>query len=96
MMEYIQHILLPYINEERKNLKLSNDHPALVIYNNFKGQCTPDILTFLDQKNINVILIPPNCTDHLQLLGHSVNKAVKDQLRCQFQACYAQEVCHQF
>ena len=95
IMEYIQHILLPYINEKRKNLKLSNDHPALVICNNFKGLCTPDILIFLDQKNINVILIP-NCTDHLQPLGHSVNKAVKDQLHSQYQAHYAQEVAINF
>ena len=84
MKEYIQHVLLPYIDEKRKNLKLANDYPALVTYDNFKGQCTPDILTLLDVRNINIVLIPPNCTDRLQLLDLSVNKAVKDQLRSQF------------
>ena len=95
MKEYIQHVLLPYIDEKRKNLKLANDYPALVTYDNFKGQCTPDILTLLDVKNINVVLIPPNCTDRLQPLDLSVNNAVKDQLRSQFQAWYAQEICRQ-
>ena len=95
MKEYIHCILLPYIDEKRKNLKLASDYPALVIYDNFKGQCTSDILTLLDQNNINVILIPPNCTDRLQPLDLSVNKAVKDHLRSQFQAWYAQELCSQ-
>lgn len=41
-------------------------------------------------------MIPPNCTDRLQPLDLSINKAVKDHLRSQFQAWYAQEICHQF
>ena len=40
-------------------------------------------------------LIPPNCTDRLQPLDLSVNKAAKDFLRDQFREWYAKQVCMQ-
>ena len=46
---------------------------------------TKDLLTFLDDSNIHVVLIPANCTDKLQSLDLSVNKASKDFLRSEFQ-----------
>ena len=95
MKEYVDNILLPYVKEKRTNLNLADDYPALVLFDNFKAQCTPRLLTLLDQNNINVVLIPPNCTDRLQPLDVSVNKAVKNQLQTQFQSWYAQQVCHQ-
>ena len=95
MKEYIDNILLPYIKEKRRNLNLADDYPALVLFDNFKAQCTSNLFTLLDQNNINVVLIPANCTDRLQPLDVSVNKAVKNQLRTQFQSWYAQQVCHQ-
>ena len=42
---------------------------------------------------MNVILIPPNCTDRLQPLDVSVNKAAKEFLHNEFQEWYAQQVC---
>ena len=95
MKEYIEHIILPFIHGKRKQLKLADDYPPLLTFDNFKAQCTPAILTLLDQNNINVVLIPPNCTDHLQLLDLSVNKSVKAHLRSEFQSWYAREVCAQ-
>ena len=95
MKEYIDNMLLPYIKEKRRNLNLADDYPALVLFDNFKAQCTSNLLTLLDQNKINVVLIPANCTDRLQPLDVSVNKAVKNQLRTQFQSWYARQVCHQ-
>ena len=86
MKEYVEHILLPYIDGKWKSLNLANDFPASVLFDNFKAQCTTAVLTLLDQNNINVVLIPPNCTDRLQPLDISVNKAVKDKLRELFQS----------
>ena len=60
--EYTEDILLPYIKEKRRSLILADDYPALVLFDNFKAQCTPDFLTLLDQNNVNAVLIPPNCT----------------------------------
>ena len=36
--QYIMHILLPYLLEKRKELKLIPTYPALVLFDNFKGQ----------------------------------------------------------
>ena len=90
---YIINILLPYLDQKKKELKLDANHRALLIFDNFKGQCTENTLTFLDSNNVNVDLIPPNCTDRLQPLDLSVNKAGKEFLRRQFQTWYAQNVC---
>ena len=66
MKEYVEYILVPYIDRKRNSLSLVNNFPALVLFDNFKAQCTTAIIILLDQNNINVVLIPPNYTDHLQ------------------------------
>ena len=43
-------ILLPYIIEKRKELKLSADYPALVLYDNFTGQGTQELFDILQSK----------------------------------------------
>ena len=91
MRQYIDKIILPYLCQKRKELKLPPEQPAVMIFNNFKGQCTKELLKFLDSNNIDVILIPPNCTDRLQPL--SINKAAKEFLRKQFHKWYAKQVC---
>ena len=85
MKEYIHQIILPYVQAKRKDLKLHPTHPALVIYDEFKGQLTPAVFTLLEENDILVVKVPPNCTDRLQPMDLSVNKAVKDFLRRKFQ-----------
>ena len=93
MHQYITKIILPYIRSKRKELKLPDDHPAVLIFDNFKGQCTSQLLTLLDTNSISVVLVPPNCTDRLQPLDLSVNKAAKEFLRRQFHEWYAKQIC---
>lgn len=95
MKLYITDVILPYLHQARQKLGLSPTHRALLIFDNFKGQCTEVLLKLLDAKNINVILIPANCTDRLQPLDLSINKAAKEFLRNQFQQWYASQVCLQ-
>ena len=47
-------------------------------------QITPDFLKALEENNILVVEIPPNCTDRLQLLDLAVNKPLKDQMKRHF------------
>ena len=96
MKDYVEKIIIPYLQKKKEELKLLPDHPALLLFDNFKAQCTTPLLQTLDNNNINVLLIPPNCTDRLQPLDISVNKAAKEFLRGKFQKWYAQEVCSQF
>jgi len=78
MKEYINNIIVPYVQRKRKDLKLASNYPALAIYDEFKGQLTPEILSLLDANRIFVVKVLPNCTDRLQPMDSSVNKAVKE------------------
>lgn len=89
---YINNILLPYVEGKRKDSGESST-PALVIFDRFKGQCTPHILSLLAKNNIHIAVVPGNCTDRLQPLDISVNKSVKEFLRGRFQQWYADQIC---
>ena len=68
-------------------------HPALVIFDNFSAQTTETIVQLLEDNHVRIAMIPPNCTDQLQPLDVSVNKAVKEFLRQQFETWYTTQVC---
>ena len=85
MNEYLEHIILPYIRNKRAQLKLADNYPALLT---FAMHCPHP-----DPPNINVVLIPSNCTNRLQPLDLSVNKLAKSFLRNEFQTWYAKQVC---
>ena len=93
--DYIRKILVPYVAKKREELALGSDHRALVIYDSFKGQCTPAIFKLLDDNNIDMVIVPANCTDRLQPLDVSVNKAAKNFMRDQFQRWYAEQIQQQ-
>lgn len=84
-IDYITKILVPYVQEVRRSRSLSANHTALVIFDRFKGQCTPTVFQLLSESSIQIAIVPANLTDRLQPLDVSVNKAVKDHLRKQFQ-----------
>lgn len=90
--DYINLILLPYIEKKRTELSLALTQPALVIFDRFKGQCTDSILRLLDENNVRFVIVPANCTDRLQPLDVSVNKPAKEHLRQQFQSWYSDQV----
>ena len=66
MKEYIELIIIPYVDRKCKELKLSSDEPALAIFDVFKGQQTEDVTKLLDENNIHVVSVPANHTDRLQ------------------------------
>ena len=76
--------MTPFVNEQHKKLFLSSTHEALIIFDGFRGQNTPDFLSILEKNNIGCVRIPPNCTDKLQLLDISVNKSMKSELKTSF------------
>ena len=75
MKEYLEKIIIPYINRKRKEMKVSANQPALAIFDVFKGQQTEDMAKLLEENNINVLSVPANYTDCLQPMDLSVNKA---------------------
>jgi len=80
------------VKGKHSELKLGDDQPALVIYDEFKGQLTDAVHSLLDSNRIYVVRVPPNCTGRLQPMDLTVNKSAKDFLRKQFQVWYSQQV----
>lgn len=92
MKRYIELIIVPFISQKREALRLQKTHPALAIFDCFRGQTTADILSLLEKHNIVAVRVPANCTDKLQPLDVSINKPMKDEMKKRFQAWYAVEV----
>jgi len=93
--DYIHRIINPYLRRKRAELQLANDHRALCIFDNFKGQLTDDVLQLLEESFIDVVFVPLNCTDQLQPLDLNVNKSAKDYLRGKFQQWYSDKIFDQ-
>ena len=53
------------------------------------------ILKKLETNNVHVAILPANCTDRLQPLDLSVNKAAKEFLRKQFNGWYSDKIYYQ-
>lgn len=95
MERYLDKILFPYITTTKAKYKLDTTQPALVIFDTFRGQCTERKLSKLKENNVHVTITPANCTDRLQPLYLSVNKAAKEFLHTQFSNWYADQICRQ-
>ena len=52
-------------------------------------------MDLLEKNNVSLVIIPPNCTDRLQPLDLSMNKAAKEHMRNKFQDWYADKVMQQ-
>ena len=96
MTDYIEKILLPYVEGKRQELQLASCYLFLVIFDNFKAKCAAEILQRLDDHHIYVILLPLNCKDKLQPVDLSVNKPTKDFLHKELNTWYSKQVCSQF
>ena len=48
MKEYVDEIIFPYIKQKRAELKLATNHASLLLFDNFKAQCTEQLLTYVN------------------------------------------------
>lgn len=76
-------------------VKLAESHPALVLFDCFKGQTTEDVQQMLLENNIRSVQILANCTDKLQPMDVSINKPMKNEIKKRFQEWYVSEVQRQ-
>ena len=95
MLRYVEKVIVPFVDDKRATLQLDKAHPALAIFDCFRGQTTPEFAAALKKHNIIQVPVPANCTDKLQPLDISINKPMKDELRRRFQTWYADEVSKQ-
>lgn len=89
-LNYLHAIRVPYLTRVRESLGVSPEHPAL--FDHFKGQMTSKVL---EANHIHSVLIPESCTDKLQPMDVSVNKAAKAFLHREFQSWYANSIMTQ-
>ena len=53
------------ILKKKEELKLDGNYTALVIFDRFKVQCTPNILSMLKHNNLHIAIVSLNCADRL-------------------------------
>lgn len=92
MLDYIQNIIVPYVDNVRDHSGVGKEKSALAIFDHFKGQLIPAVTNALEENNIYSALVPATCTDRLQPLDLSVNKSAKMFLRSEFQKWYANQI----
>ena len=80
MLQYIQRIIVPFVERVRSHLGLDERQAALAIFDHFKGQITESVIKLLDEHNIHSVLVLANCTDRLQPIDLTVNKVAKSHL----------------
>ena len=76
-------------------LNLGEEQPAIAILDNFKGKMMKQVFCCLEENNIHSVLVPANCTNRLQPLDLTVNRAIKSFLEREFQTWYAKQVVWQ-
>ena len=92
MFQYIDEMIVPLVDGIRHDLGVGEDQAALAVFDCFKVQLTCGVAEALEKHNIQSVIVPATCTDHLQPLDLSVNRRAKALLRSQFQQWYADEV----
>ena len=68
MLQYIEHIILPYVRQVCERLQLGDDKPAVAIMDNFKGQIMEAVTSLLEAKIVHVCLLPAKTTDNAERL----------------------------
>ena len=56
MVEYINEVIVPYVDRKRDDLDLSCDYPAVAIFDHFKSQLTERVTQVLEENNIHSVL----------------------------------------
>ena len=92
MVRYVEKVIVPFLDENRAEMNLEKTHPALALFDCFRGQVTPEFYSLIEKHNIIPVLVPANCMDKLQPMDVSVNKPVKDHIKQSFHSWYAEEV----
>ena len=95
MLQYIEHIVDPYIQSIRMLLYTPTTPGVIIIMDNFKGQVTDKVTSLLEKCHLHVCLLPASTTDLLQPMDVSVNKPAKSFLMKQFAEWYSEQLLQQ-
>ena len=93
--DLINKIILPYIEDIKKEKNLPSDEKALLIFDVFRGQKTSGVLEYLTSKNCIYVFVPANMTDKYQPLDSTVNKRIKSIIKNCYNSWFSQQVMDQ-
>jgi hypothetical protein len=92
MDEYLQKVVLPFIDDQREALDLPLRQRALVILDLFKAHRMDTFVNALKDHGVLVVFVPGGCTGELQPLDISGNGFFKETLKGLFRSWYADQV----
>lgn len=92
MLEFLDAVIIPYVERKCKELKMSLDQPALAICDVSTAHRCDSVLQKLTTNNIRQVFIPGGCTAELQPLDLSVNEPFKFGMKDSFATWYAESV----
>ena len=84
--------MIPYVNQQRQETKLSLDHPALLILDVFRGQLTNEVVREMKEHDIGMCQVPANMTHLFQPLDLAVNGSAKAFLKVKFTGWFSQKI----
>ena len=93
-LKMMEHIIIPYVKNQSKILKLDAEYPAMLIMDVFKGQMTDPVKEILKKNNIVLQKIPANLTYLFQPLDvqGDPNGYAKKFMKKKFTLWYADQV----
>ena len=74
MNDYIDKIIIPYVNKVKDDCYLPLGQHVLVIFDCFRRQITDEFTAKLSANRLIYITVPPNCTDLLQPMEKVSNR----------------------
>ena len=90
--QWIENILVPYLDRKREELELAPEHPALCILDLFAAHRVEPIVAAFARHHIKVVFVPGGCTGELQPLDLSCNDPFKEILSQHFSDWYASRI----
>lgn len=94
MLQYVEKVILPYVEEIRDDLPLVNTttQKAVALFDVYKAHQSEKLLSLLKKNDIIPLFVPAACTDKLQPLDLSVNREYKEELKAHFHDWYSAEI----
>ena len=87
MLEFLNCVIVPYVNSTRVNFELPENQVALAIFDVFAAHQCPSVLKKLSDNHIHQIFVPACCTSDLQPLDLSINSEFKALMKGSFSTC---------
>ena len=93
IIELIEEIIHPYMEEQRRVLRLPPTQWGMLCWDVFKAHLTQPVLDLLEARRIKPVYVPGNCTSLASANDHpQFNKNVKDLNKDKFTLFYAGKV----